>query len=143
VTEKVTEKVTEITVRIKDLFFETAGDMFALRNYSKLRSPDDYGRSKSAFGFVDREVAEGMLQFTPDLIPTSLTQLPDEMVRIATALFLCIMGYMGDRQYWYPPMLAQEILRAGVEHIELRDELYVQVLKQLTNNPSSRAHSRG
>src|SRR5690606_27810284 len=102
------DKVVEITVRIKDLFFDSAGDMFALRNYAKLRSADEYGRGKSAFGFVDRELADGMLQFSSELIPTSLTQLPDEQARTATALFMCVLGYMGDRQYSYPPMLAQE-----------------------------------
>ena len=72
------------------------------------------------------------------LLQCSLTQLPDEQTRTATSLFMCVMGYMGDRQYSYPPMLAQEILRAGVDIPELRDEVYVhvhvQVLIQLIQN---------
>jgi hypothetical protein len=50
---------------------------------------------------------------------------------------------MGDRHYSYPPMLAQEILRVGVATPELRDELYCQLMKQLSSNPSIKSATKG
>lgn len=41
------------------------------------------------------------------------------------------MGYMGDRVMPYPAMLAQDMLKKGSENLDLRDEIYLQIIKQM------------
>ena len=50
---------------------------------------------------------------------------------------------MGDRQYSYPVILAHELITAGIENVELRDELYCQMMKQLSKNPNDASKRRG
>jgi len=59
-------------------------------------------------------------------------------------MFRNVMGYMGDRKYQYPDTLAQELVTSGLNGSEaLRAELYVQIMKQLINNPSIGSETKG
>jgi hypothetical protein len=48
---------------------------------------------------------------------------------------LDIQGWSGDKQLAYPAMLAREILAKGIEVEALRNEIYLQLIKQLQLNP--------
>ena len=39
-------------------------------------------------------------------------------------------GFMGDRTYSFPDTLASEVLEEGLKQSALRDEIYVQLMKQ-------------
>ncbi len=54
-----------------------------------------------------------------------------------------MLGYMGDKVMSFPDTLAQEILEKGIQFPELRDETYIQVIKQMTDNPNPESVSRG
>ena len=148
------EAATDVTVAISDLFFESAGALFDLKMCPILRNRDDYGRSASAFHRLDEELAENMLRFSDELIPTSLTLLRKdgqrlsgseerELIKFSIAAFECILGYMGDRACSYPPMLAQELLRIASLNEALVDEIFCQLMKQLTGNPDSASYEKG
>lgn len=36
----------------------------------------------------------------------------------------------------FPSMLAREVLEKGIQIPEIRDEIYVQIIKQVTENPN-------
>ncbi len=59
---------------MKDMFFESAGDMFALEHFPALRPPEEFGRAASSMGFRNTEVADGML-FWSAALPISLTKV--------------------------------------------------------------------
>ena len=43
----------------------------------------------------------------------------------------------------FPAMLAQDILRKGYEYKPIRDEIFLQIIKQLTNNPRPESVAKG
>eukprot|EP00743_Colponemidia_sp_Colp-15_P007995 GILK01008660.1.p1 GENE.GILK01008660.1~~GILK01008660.1.p1 ORF type:complete len:2044 (+),score=493.00 GILK01008660.1:237-6368(+) len=135
--------IIERTIRLKDNYFKKSAGLFELRRYPKLREPAEFASAKFFGLFGKEELMTGMLFFTKNPIHTSLMELDPILTKEATKLFKCIMGYMGDRQGLYPLMLAQEILSKGVGYPELRDEIYCQLMKQLTDNPSSESISKG
>jgi len=53
------------------------------------------------------------------------------------------MGYMGDRAYPSPLLLVQEILSTALDNSWIRDEIYCQIIKQVSSNPSSESTSKG
>ena len=58
------DRVTDITMVMKELFFEGAGDMFNLKHYPGLRSADDYGRASSSMGFKNQVFRAASLTFS-------------------------------------------------------------------------------
>jgi hypothetical protein len=139
--------VTRTTIRLKDLFFEKSGDMFKFPKYGKLYPPAGWADLK--FLSLDREeLAKGMLRHTKSCIHNSLTQIADEdkiTQKLAISCFKNILGYMGDKKYDNPPLLAAELLRTTLEHPnkELRTEVFCQLIKQVTGNPSQESAARG
>ena len=85
-----------------------------------------------------------MLRYTADTIPQSLTRLPDGPIRrLAVRCFRCITGFMGDRDSATPLSLAQHLMQEGLLHPQLRDEILVQLTKQLNCNPTPNSVDRG
>lgn len=58
---------------------------------------------------------------------------------------MCVSSDMGDKKYDNPPLLAAELLRHCLEHPnkELRTEVFCQLIKQVTANPSPESTARG
>ena len=53
------------------------------------------------------------------------------------------MGFMGDKQLSGPLLLAQELCQLALTEKWLRDEIYCQLVKQLTNNPHHDSVNKG
>lgn len=104
---------TEITMKIRKKFIQKAGKAFEFSNFPKLRSSDDLTYSATAIGL-------------------SLTKLHGSDQKKALNMFKNILGYSGDRHYSYPTMLAQDILLHGLHSESLADEIYCQLIKQLS-----------
>ena len=111
------DRVTELTVKIKELFFSQAGGMFTFNKYPNLKPRNLFAKR---YGVHNEHLKRTMLQWTNEPIHTSLTRLDGAGVdpaakKHATRIFKNILGYMGDRQYSYPILLAQEVTRCGLE----------------------------
>lgn len=62
---------------------------------------------------------------------------------VCVKMFKNVMGFMRDRKYTYPETLGRELLEACLLHPELRDELFLQVVKQLRRNPKKESKYLG
>jgi len=140
----------KLSIRMKEIFFARFGDSFVLSQSKKLKSPGEFARGKL---FGKDALMAGFLTFSKEPIHTSLTQLemieevPKEhqkqLVKQATKVHKNILGFAGDRQLSYPTMLAKEILQKGLEEPHLRDEIYCQLVKHVSSNPTPSSVSQG
>ncbi len=129
-----TARATNVTIEIKDAFFKANGDMFTLDKYEGWRTLDSFAKAK----LMGREELKMTMKVnTKKPIPTSLTRLaPGPQVATAVKMFKNLLGFSGERAYAYPTVLLQEIVQTGMESSALAEEIYVQIIKQLTRNPT-------
>ncbi|KAI8096129.1 Rho GTPase activation protein [Thamnidium elegans] len=80
-----------------------------------------------------------MLKWTRDSIKQPLIMLNKDLYKDALRCFKMIQMVMGDRQrprHWNEIDDLQTILTCGITKGQMRDEIYVQICKQLHDNPS-------
>ncbi|KAJ2823712.1 hypothetical protein GGI24_003612, partial [Coemansia furcata] len=99
-------------------------------------------------GFLRRKVPlEEMVSYTSETITRPLMNLPREVTRDAVRSFRIIQRYMGNSEADVPfnEKFAEVLWLAnrGIRNQILRDEVFCQVAKQVTGNPSSGAAERG
>eukprot|EP00873_Tetraselmis_striata_P004861 jgi/Tetstr1/425125/TSEL_015587.t1 len=91
---------------------------------------------------------DDMLMHSRDMIPTSLLKLASENQTRAVKMFGGVLKYTGDLVEGEPVTpasrveVAQKLLHNGLKRSELKDELYMQLLKQTRGNPSMEARMR-
>ncbi|KAK2112053.1 hypothetical protein P7K49_011800 [Saguinus oedipus] len=113
---------------------------FALRYFRK--SEASLGQRG---GGVARKDMDSLVQYTKAPIQESLLILSDDMSKQAVASFLALMQFMGDQS---KPRgkddmdLLYELLKLCQEE-QLRDEIYCQVIKQVTRHPRPERCIRG
>ncbi|XP_031488283.1 kinesin-like protein KIN-14I isoform X2 [Nymphaea colorata] len=108
--------------------------------------------SKRSSGLQSREkfTLEDMLSFQKDPIPTSLLKVNNDLVSRAVKLFQVVLKYMeveaADR---VTPLSMDEkneligkLYKQSLKRSELRDELFVQLLKQTRNNQDQHCLTR-
>ncbi|XP_045840099.1 unconventional myosin-XV [Meles meles] len=107
------------------------------------RRPQDGLRLKSEEGREPRALGD-MLSFTKTPLQESLIELSDSSLnKMATDMFLAVMRFMGDA-----PLKGQSeldvlytLLKLCGDHEVMRDECYCQVVKQITDNTSTKPDS--
>jgi len=117
-----------------------------LADFSGLKSPYDWRghRSMTWFAFGNSG-AEAMLVHSEARLRDSLTRVPIGLETQAVQAFHNIQGWMYDRPVpeTQRASLMQEVVHTATQDKKLADEIYVQTMKQLTNNPSTRSQAQG
>jgi hypothetical protein len=155
-----TERASELRVALFCLRYKESHEGLRLKHFRGLREPALFA-STAYKNFLEKsqlaksvsmkkkqlpskeDLARTMLEWTLIPIHTSLTQLGKDAEKSAVEAFKKVMSFMGDYKEPYPERLATEVIRIGRLDAKLADEIYVQILKQLTANGSKCSLDRG
>ena len=117
----------------------TNGGVFNFSKYSRIRSKEDYVRG---MWFGKQKAIDSQLRHQNSAIRKSISDLPDKFSKQAIKIHKCILGYCGEKSMNYPDMLARDVLMTGINASELWDEIYIQICKHLTKNPSNESSEK-
>lgn len=134
------------------------GNMEALQKLARKQEEPEFkledhvpARKSGFFIFAKKHSTDDLMRWSKSRIPgKSLTRLndDDELQEIAGRAFEDLQRIMGDRKTTETGKKRnaeriQGLLEKGLFKVALRDELYLQLVKQLTNNPSCDSRLRG
>ncbi len=147
-----------------EIFFTMFGNSFVLSQWQKVKTPNEFSKGKlfgkekvrtsmfvwskvrfdshartitCAHSFTRVLMSDGVAhRASQQAIHTSMTKIDVLLSKPAVLCFKNILGYMGDKVMQYPSMLGREIVEKAIQEPELRDEVYVQLIKQTTSNPN-------
>jgi hypothetical protein len=140
-----------LSIAHKDLLFDAQGENFALEHFPKLKTPEEFAKR---FGLTFSRYKVNMLHhYNPTFgkMHTSLTTLEDQLApdgktplsKVALLMFKNVFGIFGDKNYTNVDALLEELLATGLQTPDLVDEMYCQVMKQLTQNPVPESEAKG
>jgi len=122
-----------------------------LANYSDLRDPMNWGQVGLAEKDAEEQPsAESMLRHSHEAINEPLTKMDGvqekerrDIEKNAVKNFKDLLRCMGDKPGAFTGDKAEPILKNIKKEGALRDEVYVQMMKQLTENPSTKSLQNG
>ena len=122
------------TMAMKRAFLErpTSREAFQLRRYPLLRDPDDFGMRMT---LESGELKDTMLLSTDKNIPTSLTRLSPPLAVYGVYVFIHCIRPLQEHVYTMPQVILRNLVLLGRYCPPMRDEIYLQIAKQLRNNP--------
>lgn len=119
------------------------GARWRFEKFGGLRPLERFAKGRLMLASTKKKVQDGMLTYTKEIIPRSLLDLDSVLGKQAISCHKCLLGFCGDRKTTYPAAAGHHVLMTGVQSVELRDEIFVQLCKHLTGNPDARSTLRG
>ena len=136
------ERVVKAMFQFKEEFFHRFGTLFSLRMFECLKEPKRFARRHGVF---DPNLYSNMLRYQSTPLHTSLCVLKERRERIgAIQTFHLVQGYMdGESDDITREQKCKQLQDLALRIYGLRDEIYIQIMKQLTRNPGANSRHRG
>lgn len=124
---------------------EASGDAFRLEKCAVLQDAESWARKsffEDLFGVDKRRLC--FLRWTPENVHKPLSNnLSRGQAEQALEIFNNILYYMQDKAHETPTDCAQYVIYTGIHNPALRDEIYLQIMKQLNYNSKTESERRG
>jgi len=138
-----------VDIKRKDLLCQREGATYELRNFRRLKDAKEWAGEKF-FGNKD-EMAAHFITWQDHLIHAPLLRYDSitdkdqqkEIRKKCKVAFKYIMKYMGQRKTKVLLDRGRQVVVDGLQTPQIRDEIYVGLIKQLTNNPEPEAVRKG
>ena len=134
------QRVRNREVRLRNLYIQKYARLYVPLAYPRLRSPMEWAEAKTGLVTLIKgraaveTLAASMLQHSSRPIHIALTDVQPALLKEALSMFKAMLAWGGERPDASPAAQACYLLRTAKEHEELRPELYLQLMKQLTLN---------
>lgn len=109
------------------------GEIYSISKYYEVRSDEDF--TSNELFLVKTSRAERKLKHQKTVISKSIMALSPDLNKLAVRNFKSLLQWCGDLNAQFKEGLAQDILVRGLELPDLVDEIYIQLCKQITENP--------
>jgi hypothetical protein len=107
------------------------GARWRFEKFGGLRPQERFAKGRLMLASTKKKVQDGMLTYTKEVVPRSLLDLDSVLGKQAVSCHKCLLGFCGDRKTTYPAAAGHHVLMTGVQSVELRDEIFVQLCKHL------------
>jgi len=145
-------RVQNREIRLRDLYIAKFARLYEPLGYPRLRTPLEWAAAKVSVGNALAKAIKGrsateslaarMMEHSAKPIHISLTELDSPaFAKEALTMFKCALAWSGERPDSLPAAQGRTLLLLALKHPELRAELYVQLIKQLTHNSSADARN--
>ena len=122
-----------------------AAEVFAIQKCPIMQDPATWSRKSFLSDLFSREDRlKTFFYWTKERIHKPMSKISDKkQVEECVEIFKNILCYMGDKEHKTPTSCAQSIIHSGIHNAILRDEIFLQIMKQLTNNPNPLSAQKG
>jgi hypothetical protein len=110
------------------------GARWRFEKFGGLRPQERFAKGRLMLASTKKKVQDGMLTYTKEVVPRSLLDLDSVLGKQAVSCHKCLLGFCGDRKTTYPAAAGHHVLMTGVQSVELRDEIFVQLCKHLVRD---------
>jgi len=135
------ERAQDKEIRIREMTLDRIPGQFVFEQFNNFRDPVEFASHSLKF-WMREELQRTMFKWQKTPIKTSLTQMDPGPSKQATRIHKAILGWCGDKSNPNPNSLLYEVVELGMQGQPLADEIYCQIVKQLTDNPNHQSCSQ-